>query len=334
MTSSAAVSEAGAAGGPALSASFSVTTRTSVALVSSAIVEVAPGGSLGIVGESGSGKSLTLRALMGILPTGLSANGTASWFGSPLPLSGARLARSRRGRLGMIFQEPLSALDPVMSIGDQVAEAPRRVEGLSRRGASARAMELLRMVRLPDPESRASMFPHQLSGGLRQRVMIAVALSTRPQVLLCDEPTTALDMTIQAEILALLTELRERLGMALIFVSHDLAVVSEVCEDLIVMYSGRAMEVGPVGPVLSSPRHPYTAGLVGATPSLGGPVRLPVAIPGALPDPARRPSGCVFAPRCSLVEAECTSEQPPLVPVGPGGLQLSACRRHELVSPS
>jgi peptide/nickel transport system ATP-binding protein len=308
--------------------------RQPVELVRGVDLQLDAGGSLGIVGESGSGKSLTLRAIMGILPRGLSAFGEASLGDQVIPLQGRRLSRSRRGRLGMVFQDPLAALDPVMTIGDQVAEYPRRVGKQSRAAARRRAIELLTIVRLPDPEGRAGAYPHQLSGGLRQRVMIAVALSTDPAVLLCDEPTTALDVTIQAEILALLDDLRRHLGVAIMFVSHDLAVVSEVCDNVVVMYSGGILEAGPVQSVLRTPRHPYTLGLLRATPDVRGPLGLPEAIPGALPDPAHRPPGCPFAPRCALVEPACRTAPIPLMVVGDAGAHLSACRRHQLLSPT
>ncbi len=322
-------------GEAALSALVRVSTKSapSVDLVRRVHVEVAPGRSLGIVGESGSGKTLLLRAIMGILPSGLEASGEITFSGEALPLRGNRLGKARRGRLAMIFQDPLAALDPVMTIGDQVAEVPRRIEGLSRATARQRTIELLRMVRLPDPEDRLGAYPHQLSGGLRQRVMIAVALASRPRVLLCDEPTTALDVTIQAEILALLDELRETLGVAIVLVSHDLAVIGDVCDSVVVMYSGDVVERGSVDAILHRPRHPYTVGLLHATPDVAGPVVMPESIPGRLPDPARRGHGCPFAPRCYLAELACTTGPVPLVELQTeGSPHATACRRHALVT--
>jgi oligopeptide/dipeptide ABC transporter ATP-binding protein len=264
------------------------------------------GGALGLVGESGCGKTLTLRALMGSLTSSVSVTGgRATLSGEPLALTGRHLSRARRGRMAMVFQEPISALDPVMAVGTQVAEAPRRVLGMSARAARARAVELLHLVGIADPEIRAEAYPHQLSGGTRQRVMIAVALSSEPSVLVCDEPTTALDVTIQSQVLRLLADLRERLDLSMLFVSHDLAVVNQVCEELAVMYSGKVVEAGPTHLVLSQPRHPYTDGLVKATPRLTRRDRPPKPIPGILPDPARRPDGCAFHPRCSFATEIC-----------------------------
>ena len=208
--------------------------------------EVPEGGSLGIVGESGSGKSLTLRALMALLPPAARAErGVLELGGQPLPLSGPDARKARRRRLAMVFQDPLSGLDPVKNVGVQVAEVPRRVLGEPRAASWRRAIELLGLVGLPDPERNSRSFPHQLSGGMRQRVVIAMALATEPKVLLCDEPTTALDVTVQAQVLDLLGSLRSRLGLAIVFVSHDLAVVRQVCDQLAVMYAGKFVETGP-----------------------------------------------------------------------------------------
>ncbi len=231
------------------------------------------GGSLGIVGESGCGKSVTLRAIMGLLPAAGRVHSGAVTVG---------------GRLAMIFQDALSALNPVMRVGDQIAEAPRRVLGLSRSAARERALDLLRVVGIPDPARRYDSYPHELSGGLRQRVMMAIALSSEPAILLCDEPTTALDVTIQAQILALLSDLRASSGLSIIFVTHDLGVVGQVCDDLAVMYAGRIVETGPVAEVLASPRHPYTDALLASALDVDAADSEPVAIPGAVPDPCGR----------------------------------------------
>ncbi len=198
-----------------------------------------------MVGESGSGKSLTLRALMGLLPPGVRAErGVVELAGEPLPFAGPRARSVRRGRLAMVFQDPLSGLDPVHTVGAQVAEVPRRVLGEPAAASRRRAVELLRLVGMPDPERRSHAFPHQLSGGMRQRVLIAMALASEPKVLLCDEPTTALDVTVQAQVLELLDDVRRRLGVAVVFVSHDLAVVRQMCDRLAVMYTGRLVETG------------------------------------------------------------------------------------------
>jgi oligopeptide/dipeptide ABC transporter ATP-binding protein len=308
------------------------------------------GASLGLVGESGSGKSMTLRAIMGLLPRAARVQaGTVRVAGE---LAGARgrhpaprdpaprdtaprsAADRRRQRLAMIFQDPLAALDPVMTVGAQVAEAPRRVGGLSARAARERALDLLRLTGIPDPVRRYASYPHELSGGLRQRVMIAVALSSDPAVLLCDEPTTALDVTIQAQILALLQDLRDTQGLGLVFVTHDLAVVGQICDELAVMYAGRIVETGPAEAVLSAPRHPYTAALLASAIDVdsagadgSGERRLPRAIPGAVPDPLRLPPGCPFQPRCPFAQPDCAEGPVPLRDVGPG--RRAACLHHE-----
>jgi peptide/nickel transport system ATP-binding protein len=277
--------------------------------------EIPEGGSLGIVGESGSGKSLTLRALMALLPPGARADrGVVELAGEPLPLSGPEARKARRRRLGMVFQDPLSGLDPVRNVGSQVAEVPHRVLGQSRSASWRRAIELLGLVGLPDPERHSRSFPHQLSGGMRQRVVIAMALATEPKVLLCDEPTTALDVTVQAQVLDLLDGLRSRLGVAVVFVSHDLAVVRQVCDQLAVMYAGKFVETGPVAEVLDRPGHPYTVGLLEAVVDLDEPNRTPRSIRGMPPDLARLPPGCPFAPRCRLESEDCTMVKPALSP--------------------
>ncbi len=273
--------------------------------------EVPAGGSIGVVGESGSGKSLTLRALMGLLPPGVRAErGVVELAGEPLPFAGPSARRARRGRLAMVFQDPLSGLDPVHTVGAQVAEVPRRVLGASAAASRRRAVELLRLVGLPDPERRWQAFPHQLSGGMRQRVLIAMALASEPKVLLCDEPTTALDVTVQAQVLELLDDVRRRLGVAVVFVSHDLAVVRQVCDQLAVMYTGRVVETGRTGDVLDRPAHPYTLGLLEAVVDLADVDHRPRTIPGTLPDLAHVPAGCSFHPRCRFASADCAVDVP------------------------
>ncbi len=287
------------------------------------------GGSLGIVGESGSGKSITLRAIMGLLPpAGRVLAGTVTVEGEPLSADGHHAGRARpRGKLAMVFQDALSALNPVMTVGEQIAEAPLRVLRLSRRSARARALELLRVVGIPDPQRRYGAYPHELSGGLRQRVMIAIALSSEPTVLLCDEPTTALDVTIQAQILALLSDLRDARGLTIVFVTHDLGVVGQVCDDLAVMYAGRIVETGPVTEVLAAPRHPYTAGLLASALDIDSDDSALVTIPGAIPDPLRLPAGCAFHPRCQFAQPDCLAAPVPLLEVAPG--RASACLHHD-----
>jgi len=265
-------------------------------------------GALAIVGESGCGKSLTLRAIMGLLPGGgRIVSGRVIVDGVELEASATGRGRASGGpeRMSIVFQDSLSALNPVAAVGNQIAEAPRHVLGLGRSASRERALELLRLVGVPDPERRYRAYPHELSGGTRQRVMIAIALSSEPAILLCDEPTTALDVTIQTQILALLAELRAQRGLSLVFVTHDLSVVAQVAERLAVMYTGRIVETGPTAAVLAAPRHPYTAGLLAAAPDVDMPEREPLAIPGALPDPLRLPSGCSFHPRCAFATPEC-----------------------------
>ncbi|MGA3353346.1 MAG: ABC transporter ATP-binding protein [Acidimicrobiales bacterium] len=284
------------------------------------------GGALAIVGESGSGKSLTLRAIMGLLPgSGRLTSGRVIVDGVELDVAARGRGRGhrQRERLSIIFQDALSALNPVATVGHQIAEAPRHVLGLSRGAARSRALDLLRQVGIPDPERRYRAYPHELSGGTRQRVMIAIALSSDPSILLCDEPTTALDVTIQTQILALLAELRDQRGLSLVFVTHDLGVAGQVAEDLAVMYTGRIVETGPTAAVLAVPRHPYTAGLLAAAIDVDTPEREPLSIPGALPDPQQLPSGCTFHPRCGFATPECVTTAIALVPVGAG--RLAAC---------
>ncbi len=261
---------------------------------------------LGIAGESGSGKTLTLRSILGLLPKGGVTEGElrfSSDGGQPAPF--VPTAVHGHG-ISIIFQEPMTALNPTMRIGDLIAEGPRIHQGMSKADARARAIELMRLVGIPSPERRARMWPHQLSGGLRQRVMIATALSTEPKLLLCDEPTTALDVSVQDQILGLLQELRERLDMAIIFVSHDIAVLGELCDRLAIMYAGQIVEIGPADDVISQPNHPYTAALMASVPSFQGTSEELQGIPGHPPDPTAFASGCRFAPRCAFARDDCT----------------------------
>lgn len=277
---------------------------------------VPPGGALGIVGESGSGKSLTLKALMALLPPAARVErGSCALAGSSLPLVGRGARKARRRRLAMVFQDPLSGLDPVHTVGSQIAEVPRRLLRMSRSASWQRAVELLKLVGMPAPEHRARVFPHQLSGGMRQRAMIAMALASEPRVLLCDEPTTALDTTVQAQVLELLDDLRRRLGLSVVFVSHDLAVVRQICDDMLVMYAGLALEAGPVGSALERPGHPYTLGLIEAVVDLDDPYGAPRAIGGAPPDISELPPGCPFHPRCRFGTPDCEAGLPRLAPL-------------------
>ncbi|WP_030661845.1 ABC transporter ATP-binding protein [Streptomyces cellulosae] len=263
---------------------------------------VRAGECLGIVGESGSGKSLTLRAVADVLPRGVTR------------AAGDVVVH---GRSAMVFQEPMTTLNPTMRVGDFIAEGPRS-RGVPKREARRRAVELLAEVGVPDPAVRARAWPHQLSGGLRQRVMIAAALAVEPSVLLCDEPTTALDTTVQAQLLALIDRLRAERGMAVVFVSHNLAVVSRVAQRVMVMYAGRVVEEGPTQEVLRRPRHPYTQALIETIPRRGVAAGQLTTIQGAPPDPSEEFTGCAFAPRCARAEDTCTSLRPPMLEAVPG----------------
>jgi peptide/nickel transport system ATP-binding protein len=272
-----------------------------------------------ILGESGSGKSVTLRSLLRLNPPKKTVmSGSLTVCGEDMvDISDAKL-NSLRGRLvSMIFQEPMTALDPVFTIGRQIAETIIRHEGISRADADRRALDLLELVQIPSAKRRLAAYPHELSGGLRQRAMIAIALSCRPKLLLADEPTTALDATVQIQVLLLLHKLQQELGMGIIFVTHDLGVAGEIADRIAVMYAGRFVEEGPVRDVMRTPMHPYTRGLLGATVHAGMRGKRLTTIPGAPPDLSDLPPGCAFAPRCSEVTRSCTTEVPALHKLGP-----------------
>ncbi|MFZ0218199.1 MAG: ABC transporter ATP-binding protein [Candidatus Dormiibacterota bacterium] len=281
----------------------------SVAAVREVTFSLAPGRRTGLIGESGSGKTLTALAVMGLLPDNLRAQGSVAFEGrSLLDLPERALARLRGNRIAMIFQEPLTALDPLQRIGDQIAEPLRIHRGLSRAAARDRARELLERVQLPDPTAQLRAYPHQLSGGQRQRAMIAMAVACGPDLIVADEPTTALDVTVQAGILALLGRLVDEEHASLLLITHDLPVVSETCDDVLVMYGGTIVEVGSAEEVFSRPRHPYTAGLLDAIPPVdSSSSRRLAAIPGAVPGLGDFPSGCPFRTRCPRADAECTA---------------------------
>ncbi len=301
-----------------------------VAAVSGVSFELGAGRTLGLVGESGCGKSLTAMSLVRLLaaPRVRIAGGAVVFEGRDLTLLAERQLRRVRGRrIGMVFQEPSTACNPVMTAGDQVAEPLRVHAGLDRSAARARAVELLAEVGIPSPAERARAYPHELSGGMKQRVMIAMALACRPVLLIADEPTTALDVTVQAQILELLARLRRELGMALLLITHDLGVVAETCDDVAVMYAGRIVEAAPVSALFAAPRHPYTAGLLTALRTLehggvdgsesgGGARRRLREIPGAVPALGQAPAGCAFADRCPRAAADCRASTPPLAPLG------------------
>ncbi|ANN68651.1 ABC transporter ATP-binding protein [Bordetella bronchialis] len=266
-----------------------------------------------LLGESGSGKSVTMRALMRLLPDSARLGGQVTVGGHDiLALPRRRLPDIRGALISMIFQEPLTALDPVYTVGQQIAETVRRHDGVSKRDAMRRALELLELVQIPSAARRLAAYPHELSGGLRQRAMIALALSCRPRLLLADEPTTALDATVQIQVLLLLRELQRELGMATIFVTHDLGVACEVADKVAVMYAGRFVETGTIADVMDQPRHPYTQGLLRSTVHAGMRDSDLLPIPGAPPDLAALPPGCCFAPRCPMHQPECDAGVPVL----------------------
>jgi peptide/nickel transport system ATP-binding protein len=288
------------------------------------------GRTLGLVGESGCGKSVTSLAIMGLLPPENSkVGGQVVFEGRDLLTLDAHLLRDLRGaRLAMIFQEPMTSLNPSYTIGDQIIEAIQRHQDLDKAAARARAIEVLTLVRIPSPEKRIDDYPHKLSGGMRQRAMIAMALACGPQLLIADEPTTALDVTIQAQILDLMRGLRRDTGTAIILITHDLGVVAEMADDVAVMYAGQIVERAAVRDLFARPEHPYTVGLLGSIPRLDEKrERLP-SIEGRVPDMTRPPPGCRFAARCPFVEPECVAAPPALVEVAPG--HLSRCRRAPL----
>jgi oligopeptide/dipeptide ABC transporter ATP-binding protein len=301
--------------------------RSQFAAVRDLSFAIAPGEVLGLVGESGSGKSVTSLAVMGLLPPGATVAGEINFKNGDengtnlLELPSDAIRRFRGSRIAMIFQEPMTALNPVMRVGDQIAEAVLAHNKLPKVEAWQRAVEGMRDVAIPDPEQRARSYPHQLSGGMRQRVMIAMAIVNRPQLLIADEPTTALDVTIQAQILDLLNELRHKFGLAMLFISHDLAVVSQVADRVAVMYAGNLVELGSKADIFNAPAHPYTQGLLRAIPTLATDRAHPLAtIEGTVPPIAALPPGCPFEPRCEHRVATCAAQLPSLVEIRAGHL--------------
>jgi peptide/nickel transport system ATP-binding protein len=281
---------------------------------------------LGIVGESGCGKSVTAMSLLRLLPPTATISGRARFDGDDLlGASSRRLRRIRGNEIAFVFQEPMTSLNPVFTVGRQVEESLRTHLGLSRSAARKRAIELLDLVHIPAPERRVREYPHQLSGGMRQRVMIAMAVACEPKILIADEPTTALDVTIQAGILDLMRELRERLGTAIILITHNLGVVADIADRVVVMYAGRKAEEAPVRELFARPQHPYTIGLLGAIPLPGAASKQDRLreIPGRVPSLAELPNHCAFAPRCPRADDRTRSEVPALRAVGPG--HLVAC---------
>ncbi len=279
------------------------------------------GETLGVVGESGCGKSVTSLGVMRLVPQppGRFARGEVIFDGRDLlKLSEKEMRGLRGGRIGMIFQEPMTSLNPVYRIGDQIVESLMAHGAASKAEARKRAIEMLDLVGLPSPAQRVDDFPHQLSGGQRQRVMIALALANEPELLIADEPTTALDVTIQAQILELMRELRVRTGAAIMLITHDLGVVAETCDQVVVMYAGRVAERAPVKSLFDDPQHPYTIGLMAAVPRLDGKSDRLETIPGSVPPPYAEIPGCRFASRCPVAADRCRAEQPPLRDIAPG----------------
>jgi oligopeptide/dipeptide ABC transporter ATP-binding protein len=291
-------------------------------------LEVAPGEVLGVVGESGSGKSVMALTVLGLLsPPGRVTAGEIRFDGEDLLAKGEREMQAVRGnRIAMIFQEPMTSLNPVFTVGDQIAEALRLHRGLDRTSARRRAASLLSMVEIAAADRRLDDYPHQMSGGMRQRVMIAMALACEPRLLIADEPTTALDVTVQAQILDLLRGLQRELGMAVILITHDLGVIAEFVQRVVVFYAARAVEEGPVGPVFRAPLHPYTEGLLRSIPHIDGTAGTLQAIEGTVPHPLEMPPGCRFHPRCPHAAIACTRIDPPLATLAPG--RRAACLRH------
>ncbi|HEY4836047.1 MAG TPA: ABC transporter ATP-binding protein [Bradyrhizobium sp.] len=282
---------------------------------------VGPGECLGIVGESGSGKSVSALSILKLHSRANTryASGAVRYDGRDLlTLPNRQLRRVRGGEIAMIFQDPMSSLNPVLTIADQIMEPLRQHQGLSARAARRQAIELLEMVRISDASRRIDDYPHRLSGGMRQRVMIAIAVACRPKLLIADEPTTALDVTIQSQILELLRDLQREIGMSVILITHDLGVVAEFAQRVVVMYAGRVVESAPVGALFARPMHPYTEGLIRAVPNLDEDVYRLATIPGNIPDPSASIAGCRFNPRCREAVRSCMEETPALVSAGAG----------------
>ena len=308
-------------------ADLSVTFKTDegeVHAVGGLSFELSEGQILALVGESGCGKSVTAMSILGLLPPSAEVGGRVSFEGHNLLVMPAKELRRMCGKdMSMIFQEPMTSLNPVFTVGRQIDEVLRRHEGMSRAEARTRTVELLDLVGIPVPDRRAGEYPHQLSGGMRQRVMIAMAVACNPKVLIADEPTTALDVTVQAGILDLVRELRDRLGAAVLLITHDLGVVADVAERVVVMYAGQKVEEAPVDDLFEHPQHPYTQGLLGAIPgaaSKGGRGRRLQEIPGLVPTLTAPPDHCVFADRCPRADDRCRSELPELREILPDHL--------------
>ena len=291
------------------------------ALVDSVSFAIQPGKTLCIVGESGCGKSIISLAIMGLLarPPGKITAGTIRFEDKDLlTIAPSALADLRGNRMAMIFQEPMTSLNPAFTIGDQLTEAIVRHRTVSRDEARTRAIALMKNVRIPAPEERLGSYPHQMSGGMRQRVMIAMALANAPRLVIADEPTTALDVTIQAQILRLMRDMQRDTGTGLLLITHDLGVVAEMADDVAVMYAGRIVEMGSASAIFDNPQHPYTIGLMGSLPTLAKRREKLAAVPGAVPPPTRWPAGCRFSTRCPFADSRCQASVPPLQEITSG----------------
>ncbi|MEY8117822.1 ABC transporter ATP-binding protein [Falsihalocynthiibacter sp. BN13B15] len=308
-----------------LQTSFRLNRKIEIAAVDGVSFDIYPGETLAIVGESGSGKSVTSLSIMGLLPkdVGRISQGSIQLDGRELTtLSDAEMRQIRGREIGMIFQEPMTSLNPVHTIGQQIAEVLIRHEGLSKSAARSRSIEMLQLVGIPEPNKRIDSYPHEMSGGMRQRAMIAMAMACKPRLLIADEPTTALDVTIQAQMLELMKDLQDELGMAIIFITHDLGVVAEMADRVVVMYASQVVETADVHDIFAEPRMPYTAGLMNSIPRVGSSInkkRLE-AIPGTVPGILDLPKGCRFHPRCSFATNVCISAPPVLQDPGDGHL--------------
>jgi peptide/nickel transport system ATP-binding protein/oligopeptide transport system ATP-binding protein len=283
--------------------------------------DVGRGRAVGLVGESGCGKSVTSLSLMGLVPSPpakITADSIMFEGRNLLSLSGYERRKLRGGRMSMVFQEPMTSLNPVHTVGRQIVEALRAHGEVSAEAARKRAIEVLDLVRIPSAAQRFDDYPHHMSGGMRQRVMIAMALACEPALLIADEPTTALDVTIQAQILELMRDLQSRLGMAILIITHDLGVIAELADEVVVMYAGKVVEKAPVHALFNDPQHPYTIGLLGSIPRLDADRERLATIEGAVPSPANQPAGCRFGPRCPFANEQCRAQEPPVASISAG----------------
>ena len=306
-----------------------IDTRRGPAIIVDGIdLTVGKGETVGVVGESGCGKSLTMLSLVRLLPNKIRVKGgSAEFAGSDLlKMSKSQLRQVRGGKIGFVFQDPMTSLNPVMRIGDQLCEPLIYHRNMTKAEARVRAIELLRLVGIPGPEQRIEAYPHELSGGMRQRVMIAIGLACDPELLIADEPTTALDVTIQAQIVDLVKDLRKKLNMSVVWITHDLALIAGLVDRVAVLYAGTVVEDAPVGELFARPTHPYTRGLLASIPKLSDERASRLSsIGGTPPEPGRRPKGCPFAPRCALAESVCRERVPVLEPVAGSGAHRVAC---------